>query len=53
MPTKRHRIQVTKDRETKRQELLEKLAHNFRNLETAPWSWEVLRNGKRRAWPIR
>jgi hypothetical protein len=39
--------------ETKRQALLEELANNFRAPETAPWDREALRDGKRRAWPIR
>lgn len=39
--------------EAKRQELLEQLAEHFEKPETAPWDWEVLREGKRRAWPAR
>ena len=39
--------------DSRRQELLEKLADHFRRPETAPWDWEALREGKRRAWPIR
>jgi hypothetical protein len=39
--------------EAKRKELLEELADHFRKPETAPWDLEALRDGKRRAWPIR
>jgi hypothetical protein len=39
--------------EAKRRKLLEELADNFREPKTAPWDWEALREGKRRAWPIR
>jgi hypothetical protein len=39
--------------EAKRQELLERLAKHFEKPETAPWDWDALREGKRRAWPIR
>jgi hypothetical protein len=48
----RHLAAVPPD-EGKRQELLEELANNFRAPETAPWDREALREGKRRAWPIR
>lgn len=48
----RHLAAVPPD-EAKRQELLEELAANFREPETAPWDWQALREGKRRAWPIR
>jgi hypothetical protein len=39
--------------EERRQELLKRLASYFEHPETAPWDWEELREGKRRAWPIR
>lgn len=39
--------------EANRRKLLEELADNFREPETAPWNWEALRERKRRAWPIR
>ena len=39
--------------EAKRKELLEELADHFRKPETAPWDPGALRDGKRRAWPIR
>ena len=39
--------------EGRRRELLEGLAEDFEKPETAPWDWEALREGKRRAWPIR
>jgi hypothetical protein len=39
--------------EAKRRTLLEGLADHFRKPETAPWDPEALRDGKRRAWPIR
>lgn len=48
----RHLAAVPPD-EGKRQRLLEELADNFRKPESAPWDWEALRDGKRRAWPIR
>lgn len=53
VPINHHHIRVTKDRETKRQALLEKLADNFRKPETAPWNREALRDMKRDAWPTR
>ena len=53
MPINHHHIRVTKDRETKRQVLLEKLADNVRKPETAPWNREALRDMKRDAWPTR
>jgi hypothetical protein len=37
----------------RRQELLEKLAGHFEHPETAPWDWDVLRESKSSAWPIR
>lgn len=39
--------------EGERRELLEKLAGHFEHPETAPWDWDVLREGKSSAWPIR
>ena len=51
--TNHHRFQAGKDREMKRQALLEKLADSFRKPKTAPWDWAALRDGKHRAWPIR
>ncbi len=39
--------------EAKRQELLEQLAESFEEPETAGVDWGLLREGKRRAWPIR
>lgn len=39
--------------ETRRQALLEQLAHSFDEPETAGIDWDVLREGKQRAWPIR
>jgi hypothetical protein len=39
--------------EAKRRELLAELADRFRQPETAPWDWEMLREGKHSAWPIR
>jgi hypothetical protein len=48
----RHLASVPPD-EAKRQKLLEALADNFREPETAPWNQEALREGKRRAWPLR
>jgi hypothetical protein len=37
----------------RRQELLERMASHFEHPETAPWDWELLREGKRNAWPLR
>jgi hypothetical protein len=48
----RHLVAAAPD-QAKRAELLQDLADNFTNPETAPWDWDVLREGKRRAWPIR
>lgn len=39
--------------EERRQELLERLAARFEEPETAGIDWDLLREGKRRAWPIR
>jgi ABC-type molybdenum transport system ATPase subunit/photorepair protein PhrA len=39
--------------DARRQELLEELARSFEEPETAGVDWELLREGKRRAWPIR
>jgi hypothetical protein len=48
----RHLAAVPPD-EARRRELLEELAGYFRDPESAPWDEEALREGKRRAWPIR
>lgn len=39
--------------ESRRQELLEELARSFEQPDTAGVDWELLRDGKQRAWPIR
>jgi hypothetical protein len=39
--------------EERRRSLLESLAGYFEQPETAPWDWDVLRDGKPGAWPIR
>jgi hypothetical protein len=39
--------------EAERRELLERLAKRFEEPESAGIDWELLRDGKRRAWPIR
>lgn len=39
--------------EAERQELLEQLAREFELPDGAGIDWELLRDGKRRAWPIR
>jgi hypothetical protein len=39
--------------EARRQELLKQLAETFEQPETAGIDWDLLREGKRRAWPIR
>jgi hypothetical protein len=38
--------------ESERRALLERLAERFEHPETAGIDWELLRDGKRRAWPI-
>jgi hypothetical protein len=39
--------------EAERQMLLERLANRFTKPETSGIDWDLLREGKRRAWPIR
>jgi hypothetical protein len=39
--------------ESRRQELLEQLAQSFDEPETADIDWDLLREGKNRAWPVR
>jgi hypothetical protein len=39
--------------ESRRQELLEQLAQSFEEPEVAGIDWDLLRDGKSRAWPIR
>lgn len=39
--------------ESRIQELLEELAHSFEQPDTAGIDWELLRDGKQRAWPVR
>lgn len=39
--------------DSKRRELLEQLAKSFDEPETAGIDWDLLREGKRRAWPVR
>jgi hypothetical protein len=39
--------------EARRQELLEQLARTFEEPETAGIDWDLLREGKGRAWPVR
>jgi hypothetical protein len=36
-----------------RQALLERLANRFEHPETAGIDWDLMREGKRRAWPMR
>ncbi|HWJ51352.1 MAG TPA: hypothetical protein VNR42_10045 [Solirubrobacteraceae bacterium] len=52
MATSHPRIQVTEDPEFARA-LLEGLAESFMKPETAGIDWDLLRDGKLRAWPIR
>jgi hypothetical protein len=40
-------------RESERQELLKQLAQSFDEPESAGVDWDLLREGKQRAWPIR
>lgn len=37
----------------RRREMVERLASHFEHPETAPWDWDVMREGKRLAWPVR
>ncbi len=39
--------------EGRRQELLEQLAQSFEEPGTAGIDWDLLRDGKQRAWPVR
>lgn len=39
--------------ESRRQELLEQLAQSFEEPEMAGIDWDLLRDGKSRAWPVR
>jgi len=39
--------------DTRRQELLEELARSFEEPDAAGVDWDLLRDGKRRAWPSR
>lgn len=39
--------------EERRKELVERLASHFEHPETAPWDWDVMRESKRLAWPLR
>jgi hypothetical protein len=39
--------------EERRRTLLERLAETFEHPETAGIDWDMLRDGKRRAWPLR
>jgi len=39
--------------EARREELLKQLAQNFEEPEVAGIDWDLLRDGKQRAWPVR
>jgi hypothetical protein len=39
--------------EEERRALLEGLAGYFERPDTAPWDWDLLRDGKLGAWPLR
>ena len=39
--------------EVRRRALLERLANRFEHTDTAGIDWDLLREGKRRAWPVR
>jgi hypothetical protein len=39
--------------ESRRQELLEQLAQSFEEPEASGLDWDLLRDGKPRAWPLR
>jgi hypothetical protein len=38
--------------EERREELLKQLIGHFEHPETAPWDWDLMREGKRLAWPV-
>jgi hypothetical protein len=38
--------------EEQRRVMLERLAGYFERPDTAPWDWDLLRDGKLRAWPL-
>jgi hypothetical protein len=40
------------DTEAQRRVLLERLANRFEHPDAAGIDWELLREGKRRAWPV-
>lgn len=46
-------LAATPETEAKRQALLERLANRFGHPDTAGIDWDLLRNGKQGAWPIR
>lgn len=48
----RHLAAATPD-DAKRRELLDRLASRFEEPATAGIDWDLLREGKRRAWPVR
>jgi hypothetical protein len=39
--------------EEQRRAQLERLADDFAHPDSAPWDWDLLREGKPRAWPLR
>jgi hypothetical protein len=36
----------------RRNELIERFLSHFEHPETAPWDWDLMRDGKRLAWPV-
>jgi hypothetical protein len=47
-----HHLAEGPQSEAERRLLLERLAQRFEHPETAGIDWDLLRDGKRRAWPI-
>jgi hypothetical protein len=48
-----HHLAGASHTDAERRVLLEQLADTFEHPETAGIDWDLLRDGKRRAWPIR
>lgn len=48
----RHLAEEEPISEERRNELMERFLSHFEHPETAPWDWDVMREGKRLAWPV-
>lgn len=48
-----HHLADAPEAGTKRRALMERLARRFEHPETAGIDWDLLREGKPRAWPVR